>query len=105
MKSSFGYLFAGLTICLLAIVVLFARVWALSSAVQNMHSELTSVKKSTADLGDFLTTIQLHMEKLWFAASAGNWELANYAVNELWKTMETAKSLHAVKNVVDIKRS
>lgn len=45
------------------------------------------------------------MEKLWFAANAGNWELANYAVNELREAMETAKSLHAVKNGVDIKRS
>jgi hypothetical protein len=104
MKYSFGYLFAGLSICFLAIVVLFARVWILSSAVQSMQSELTSVKQSTAGLGEFMTAIQLHMGKLWFAAKAGNWELANYEVNELRETMEGAKSLHAVKNGVDVSK-
>jgi hypothetical protein len=102
MKHSSGYSFVALSTCFIVIVVIFAWLWALSSAVQSMQSELTSVKESTAGLGEFMTTVQLHMGKLWFAAKAENWELANYEFNELRETMEGAKSLHAVKNGVDV---
>jgi hypothetical protein len=102
MKYPFGYLFAGLAICFLAVVVLFARVWVLSSEIRSMQIELTSVKESTPGLGEFMTTIQLHMGKLWFAAKAENWKLAEYELNELKETMESAESLHAVKNEVNI---
>lgn len=49
-----------------------------------------------------MTTIQLHAGKLWFAAKASNWELANYELDELKETMEAAKALNAEKNGVKI---
>jgi hypothetical protein len=67
-----------------------------------MQPELSSVKESTPGLGEFMTTIQLHMGKLWFAAKAKNWQLAEYELDELKETMEGAESLHAVKNGVNV---
>ena len=47
-----------------------------------------------------MSTIQLHAAKLWFAAKAANWELAEYEVDEPKDTMEGAKTLNAEKNGV-----
>jgi len=49
-----------------------------------------------------MTTIQLHAGKLWFAAKAANWQLAQYELDELKETMEAAKALNAEKNGVKI---
>jgi len=49
-----------------------------------------------------MTTIQLHAGKLWFAAKALNWDLAQYELDELKETMEAAKGLNAEKNGVKI---
>ena len=34
-------------------------------------------------LGEFMSGIQLHHEKLWFAGKYKNWELANFEINEI----------------------
>jgi hypothetical protein len=49
-----------------------------------------------------MTTLQLHAGKLWLAAKASNWELADYELDELKETMEAAKALNAEKNSVKI---
>src|SRR5205823_3809884 len=51
---------------------------------------------------EYMTTIQLHAGKLWFATKASNWELAEYELDELKETMEAAKALNAEKNGVKI---
>jgi len=53
-------------------------------------------------LGEFMTTMQLHMGKVWFAGKSSNWDLARYEIDELREAMEAAQSLHATKNGVDI---
>jgi hypothetical protein len=116
----FGYLSGGLAVCLISVVALFAWVWVLSSevrsfknrndqaaaayqdSVKNIRTELTHVKESTPGLGEFMTTMQLHVSKLWFAAKASNPELAGYELDELREAMEGAKSLHEVKNGVNV---
>jgi hypothetical protein len=49
-----------------------------------------------------MTTIQLHIGKLWFAAQASNWDLAEYELDELKETMEAAKGLNSEKNGVKV---
>src|SRR5918996_3950917 len=116
----FGYLSGGLVVCLISVVVLFAWVRLLSGELRNFQSrndqavaayqdslknirnELTTVKESTPGLGEFMTTMQLHMGKLWFAGKADNWDLARYELDELRETMEAAQNLHSTKNGVDI---
>jgi cytochrome c556 len=113
-KSYRPYLYAG------AVIIVLAALWiqsteirdlsekneralaAVRDSLKNAQTELAAVRKSAPGLGEFMTTMQLHMGKLWFAAKASNWELAQYEFDELSETMEGAKSLHAVKNGVNI---
>jgi hypothetical protein len=74
----------------------------LQAALKRVEAELATEKESMPGLGDYMTTIQLHVGKLWFAAKASNWELAKYELDELRETMEAAKGLNAEKNEVKI---
>ena len=62
----------------------------LQNTLNGVEVELATEKNSMPGLGDYMTTIQLHVGKLWFAAKASNWELANYELDELEETMEAA---------------
>jgi hypothetical protein len=115
-----AYLFSGLILCVIVIAILFFRVLSLESRVGNlggpsdgglsalqvsmkrMQAEIATTKELTPGLGEFMTTIQVHAGKLWFAAKAANWELAQYELDELKETMEAAKSLNAEKGGVKI---
>jgi hypothetical protein len=115
-----AYLFSGLILCVILIVILFFRVLSLESRVRNlgepnggglaalqdsmkrMQAELSTTKELASGLGEFMTTIQLHAGKLWFAAKAANWDLAEYELDELKETMEAAKGLNAEKGGVKI---
>ena len=63
---------------------------------------MPTVKELAPGLGEYMTTIQLHAGKLWFAAKAANWDLAIYELHELEETMEVVKKLNAEKNGVKI---
>jgi hypothetical protein len=75
---------------------------ALQDSLKRVQAELAAAKESAPGLGDYMTTIQLHAGKLWFASKASNWELAEYELGELKETMEAAKTLNAEKNGVKI---
>src|SRR5262245_16936083 len=74
----------------------------LQATLNGVEAELATEKNSMPGLGDYMTTIQLHVGKLWFAAKASNWELAKYELDELKETMEAAEALNAEKNGVKI---
>jgi hypothetical protein len=61
-----------------------------------------SLRAQVPGLGEYMTTIQLHIAKLWFASQASNWKLAQYELDELAETMEAAESLHAKRRDVDV---
>jgi hypothetical protein len=71
-------------------------------SLQRVQTELASTKELLPGLGEYMTTIQLHAAKLWFAAKAANWELAAYELQELQETMEAVKKLNVEKNGVKI---
>jgi len=71
-------------------------------SLKRVQGELATVKESVPGLGEYMTTIQLHAGKLWFAAKASNWQLAEYELDELKETMEAAKKLNEEKNGVKI---
>ena len=75
---------------------------ALEASLKRAQTDLASAKLSAPGLGEYMTTIQLHAGKLWFAVKASNWELADYELDELKETMEAAKALNAEKNGVKI---
>jgi len=112
-----AYLWGVVILCVVLIVVLVLRVLSLDkqvkslsgpsdSAVQEslkrLQAEMATAKELAPGLGEFMTTIQLHAGKLWFAAKAANWDLAEYELDELKETMEAAKALNAEVNGVKI---
>jgi len=114
------YFLGGLIICGILIVVLFVRVLnlenrvrssgepngagiaALQESLKRVQAELAAAKELAPGLGEYMTTVQLHAGKLWFAVRAGNWELAGYELHELEETMEAVKKLNVEKNGVKI---
>ncbi len=43
-------------------------------------------------LGEFMSGIQVHHAKLWFAGKAGNWPLADFETKEIQETLEDIRS-------------
>src|SRR5213594_188923 len=115
-----AYLWAIIALSVIIILFLLVRVVSLGSEVQRLRerndrelaalqdslkraqADLAIAKESMPGLGEYMTTIQLHAGKLWFAAKASNWELSQYELDELKETMEAAKGLNAEKNGVKI---
>ncbi|HEY6998884.1 MAG TPA: hypothetical protein VH851_13195 [Candidatus Binatia bacterium] len=115
-----AYLWSGIVICAVLIVLVLFKINSLENTVRllgepngsALSTGQNSVKLAQADakaakelapgLGEFMTTIQLHAGKLWFAAQAANWDLAKYELDELKETMEAAKGLNEEKNGVKI---
>src|SRR5439155_2426658 len=79
-----------------------SRIAAVQDSLKRTHADVASTRELAPGLGEYMTTIQLHAGKLWFAAKAANWELAQYELDELKETMEAAKALNAEKNGVKI---
>ena len=59
---------------------------ALQDSLKRTQADLVTAKELAPGLGEYMTTIQLHAGKLWFAAKASNWELADYELDELKET-------------------
>lgn len=100
-------------VLIVAAAILFVRVSAASDAasseieslkatVNQLRMTLDSVRAQTPGLGEYMSRIQLHTGKLWIAAQASNWRLAEYELHELEETFEAAEVLHLMKNNVDI---
>jgi hypothetical protein len=115
--KSLAYLWTLVIICAVLGVVLLWKVFSLDHKVRNLgapdhvalqeslkrvQAELALAKELAPGLGEYMTTIQLHAAKLWFAAKANNWELAAYELHELEESMETVTKLNVEKNGVKI---
>lgn len=107
--GSFRIVVVFLIVALIAAGFLTVRFVQISSRTGEMEAELVllqrdidSLKTQVPGLGEYMTTNQLHMAKLWFAGKSSNWQLAGYELGEIQETMEAAEGLHAVKNGVDI---
>ena len=81
---------------------LAATVDGLNDSLALARRSVDSLRAFTPGLGEYMSTIQLHITKLWFAGHALNWKLASYELGELDETMEAAGALHARKKSVDI---
>lgn len=109
-----------LAVLLLAVVVLAAMILSLSETTRIEDKKLGSTLVSTQDslravqrqvdslkqqvpgLGEYMSAIQLHISKLWFAGQASNWNLASYELNELVEAVEGAEALHAIRDSVNV---
>ncbi len=74
----------------------------LQDSLKDIQQQLDQLKQQAPGLGEYMTTIQLHAAKLWFAVGASNWDLALYELDEMSETMDGARALHVFKNGLDI---
>jgi hypothetical protein len=75
---------------------------AMQDSLDRLQHQIELLKLQAPGLGEHMSTIQLHVSKLWFAAQASNWELCTFEMGELNEAMDAGKSLHVVRNTVDI---
>jgi hypothetical protein len=58
----------------------------LQSRIDSLYNKINNAY--TPGLGEFMSSIQLHHAKLWFAGKNGNWELAEFELGEIQETMD-----------------
>ncbi|HWB90463.1 MAG TPA: hypothetical protein VG605_01370 [Puia sp.] len=59
---------------------------ALQAQVDSLQKKLDEAYRP--GLGEFMSGIQVHHAKLWFAGTAGNWKLADFEVGEIKETLD-----------------
>jgi hypothetical protein len=57
----------------------------LQNQIDSLRSRLDSAY--TPGLGEFMLSIQMHHAKIWFAGKNGNWDLANFEIDEIRETI------------------
>ena len=119
MKQSFALC---VTFCLLAISCKqpVNSNAALLSRIDSLEKKVAATYKP--GFGEFMSSIQIHHAKLWFAGKNKNWELADFEMHEIAETLDAIKeyqtereeskkvdilkpSLDAVKDAIDKKDS
>ena len=61
----------------------------LQSQIDSLQSQLNNAYKP--GLGEFMSSIQVHHEKLWFAGMAQNWRLADFEIHEIMEAVDDIK--------------
>lgn len=62
---------------------------ALQQQIDTLQQRLRNVY--TPGLGEFMSGIQVHHEKLWFAGKAENWKLADFEIGEMQEAIDDIK--------------
>lgn len=62
------------------------RLHRMQIEIDSLHHQLAETY--TPGLGEFMSGIQVHHAKLWFAGKARNWELADFEIKEIQEAME-----------------
>lgn len=65
-----------------------------------LQSQIDSLQQKLANsykpgLGEFMSGIQVHHAKLWFAGTAGNWDLSDFETKEIRESLEDIESFCA----------
>ncbi|MBS1575949.1 MAG: hypothetical protein JST09_11660 [Bacteroidetes bacterium] len=61
--------------------------------IQSLQLQIDSLQKHMANsykpgFGEFMSSIQVHHEKLWFAGTNQNWQLAAFEINEIKESLD-----------------
>lgn len=64
-----------------------------STGTKNLKLQIDSLNQKLSNnyspgLGEFMSGIQVHHAKLWFAGTNGNWKLADFEIHEIMEAVE-----------------
>lgn len=62
---------------------------SLQKEIDSLKAELVNTYKP--GFGEFMTSIQVHHNKLWFAGSSKNWKLADFEIHEIKEALDGIK--------------
>src|SRR4030095_17053317 len=62
------------------------KIKVLQTRIDSLENMLNDTYKP--GFGEFMSSIQVHHNKLWFAGQNDNWKLADFEVNEIKETVE-----------------
>jgi hypothetical protein len=67
-----------------------------NSENKKLESRIDSLEKKLDDaykpgFGEFMSSIQIHHNKLWFAGTNENWPLADFEIHEIMETVDAIK--------------
>lgn len=70
-----------------------------SNNTRQLQVRADSLEKKLANtykpgLGEFMSGIQVHHAKLWFAGQNGNWELADFELHEIMEALDDIKTFN-----------
>ncbi|HWI89631.1 MAG TPA: hypothetical protein VNT20_00095 [Flavisolibacter sp.] len=71
-----------------------------SNSPEQLKAHIDSLEKKLENtykpgLGEFMSGIQVHHAKLWFAGKNQNWELADFELHEIIEALDDVKSFNA----------
>jgi hypothetical protein len=80
-------------ITLISLLVIITACNQQSSQVQKMQAKIDSLQKRLSEtykpgFGEFMSGIQTHHAKLWFAGQNQNWPLADFEVHEIQESLD-----------------
>jgi hypothetical protein len=80
------FIYTAFIFCLLACNQPADNTKILQQQVDSLRNRVDNVY--APGLGEFMSSIQVHHAKLWFAGKNGNWELANFEMEEIQEAIE-----------------
>lgn len=67
----------------------------LQNRIDSLESKLADIY--TPGFGDFMSTVQVHHAKLWFAGQEANWELAEFEIHEIKETLDAIQKYQTAR--------
>jgi hypothetical protein len=88
------------TVVIFSISLLIISCSQQSNLNQQLQLQIDSLKTQINNaykpgLGEFMSSVQMHHEKLWFAGTAGNWQLADFEIHEIMEAVDGIKTYAA----------
>lgn len=80
----------------------YARTPATGLQVTNAEARLKQLEAATPSPGVFMSSIHLHFAKLYFAAEARNWDLAQFERGEILENLEVVAALKPEERGVNL---
>lgn len=88
-----------LTFTLFACSPQTAEIEILQNRIDSLETKLADTYKP--GLGDFMSGIQIHHSKLWFAGQNQNWELADFEIHEIEEAFEDIEEYHKGRKEIE----